>query len=126
MLPYHAAAIAGAILPMLVVVIAKADRRLDIANPRDVHATQTGLRKRAYGAHLNGMEALPLFLTALFVATERGVDLRLPKIAALAWIAARVIYTVLYLANFSMIRPAMWAAGQGVAVTIAFLPAARG
>ena len=24
-------------------------------NPRDVHAAQTGLRKRAYGAHLNGL-----------------------------------------------------------------------
>ena len=45
---------AGGLMPVLVVFIAKDDDRLDVHNPRDVHALQTGLRKRAYGAHLNG------------------------------------------------------------------------
>ena len=124
MAPYLAAAVAGAILPILVVVIAKADRKLDIARPRDVHEHQTGIRKRAYGAHLNGMEALPLFLTALFVATQRGVDLDLLNTTATAWIGVRVFYTIAYLANLWMIRPLIWAAGQGIAFWIAFLPLA--
>jgi hypothetical protein len=37
-----------------------------------VHLTQTGLRKRAYGAHLNGLEAFPLFAVGVITATLRG------------------------------------------------------
>lgn len=33
--------------PIAVVMIAKADRNLDVANFRDMHLTQTGLRKRS-------------------------------------------------------------------------------
>ena len=43
-------------LPVAVVFIAKADDRLDVHNSRDIHLLQTGLRKSAYGAHLNGLK----------------------------------------------------------------------
>ena len=64
---------AGGLIPVLVVFVAKSDPRLDVQNPRDVHAIQIGVRKRAYGAHLNGLEAFPFFATAVIIATLRNV-----------------------------------------------------
>jgi uncharacterized MAPEG superfamily protein len=115
--------LAGGLLPVLVVLIAKADSRLDVRNPRDVHLVQAGLRKRAYGAHLNGHEAFPLFAAAVLIATARGVSPVLLDATALTWLAVRFAYTAAYLLDFARIRPALWTLGVLVAVGIFLLPA---
>ena len=114
--------IAGGLLPVAIVVIAKADPNLDVYNPRDVHLTQTGLRKRAYGAHLNGLEAFPLFAVAVITATLRGVPQTWLDIAACSWFVVRVLYTGVYLANLARIRPALWALSVLVSAGIFILP----
>lgn len=114
---------AGGLIPVLVVFIAKSDERLDVHNPRDVHAIQTGLRKRAYGAHLNGLEAFPLFAAAVIVATIKGVSATGLDALAIAWLAVRIAYTAVYLADLAKIRPALWALSVVIAVAIFLLPA---
>lgn len=114
---------AGGLIPVLVVFIAKADERLDVHNPRDVHAIQTGLRKRAHGAHLNGLEAFPLFAAAVIVATLKGVSAFWLDALAIAWLAVRIAYTAVYLADLAKIRPALWALSVVIAVAIFLLPA---
>lgn len=114
---------AGGLLPIAVVFIAKADPRLDVRNPRDVHLLQNGLRKRAYGAHLNGHEAFPLFAAGVLTATLRGVPTTLLDPASLLWLAIRLAYTAAYLFDLARIRPALWAGGVLVAAAIFLLPA---
>jgi uncharacterized MAPEG superfamily protein len=113
---------AGGLLPVLVVFIAKSDDRLDIYNPRDVHTIQTGLRKRAYGAHLNGLEAFPLFAAAVLATTLRTGPSALLDTMAAAWLTIRLAYTAVYLADLAPIRPALWALGVLVAAAIFLLP----
>lgn len=113
---------AGGLLPVAVVFIAKADPDLDIFNPRDVHVTQTGLRKRAYGAHLNGLEAFPLFAVAVISASLRGVSQSLLDVAACSWLVARLLYTAVYFADLARIRPALWATSVLISVAIFLAP----
>ena len=114
--------LAGGLLPIAVVFIAKADPDLDVSNPRDVHVTQTGLRKRAYGAHLNGLEAFPLFAVAVIAATLRGVSQSLLDVAACSWLVARLLYTAAYLAGLARIRPALWATSVLISAAIFLTP----
>lgn len=112
----------GGLLPVLVVFIAKNDPRLDIHNPRDVHLVQDGLRKRAYGAHLNGLEAFPFFAAAVVLAEQRGAAPPMLGATALAWLLVRLGYTGVYLLDWARIRPILWAAGWLIAAAIFFLP----
>ena len=114
--------LAGGLLPVLVVFVAKADRRLDIRNPRDVHAIQSGVRKRAYGAHLNGHEAFPLFAAAVVIATIRGVPQDGLDMWALTWVFLRIGYTGAYLADLAKVRPVLWALSVLTATAIFVLP----
>lgn len=114
--------LAAGLLPVLIVFIAKADPRLDVHNPRDVHAVQTGLRKRAYGAHLNGLEAFPLFAVAVIVATIKGVHQPLLDWVACGWLVVRLAYTAAYLWDFARVRPALWAISVIISGVIFLLP----
>ena len=116
---------AGGLLPVAISFIAKADPALDISNPRDVHLTQTGLRKRAYGAHLNGLEAFPLFAIAVITATLRGVPQLWLDTAACSWLVVRVLYTAVYLADLARIRPPLWLLGVLISAGIFLLPMLR-
>lgn len=114
---------AGGLMPVLVVFIAKSDERLDVHNPRDVHVVQTGLRKRAYGAHLNGLEAFPLFAAAVLTVTVRAGPSALLDGMAIAWLVVRLAYTTAYLLDLARIRPALWALSVLVSAVIFLLPA---
>lgn len=109
---------AGGLLPILVVFVAKQDPRLDVANPRDVHLHQTGVRKRAYGAHLNGLEAFPFFATAVVMASIRAAPAPWIDGLALAWLVTRLAYTGVYLADLYRIRPGLWALSVLLSVAI--------
>lgn len=100
--------LAGALIPILVVFIAKSDDRLDVSKPRDVHLVQTGVRKRAYGAHLNGLEAFPFFAAAIVTAVQVEVEPELLNHAAIGWVVIRVAYTIAYLADLWKVRPTLW------------------
>lgn len=117
---------AAGLLPVLVVFIAKADPDLDVANPRDVHIRQTGLRKRAYGAHLNGLEAFPLFAAAVVVAASQGAPAFWLDGLALGWLAVRLAYTAAYLADLHRIRPSLWALSVLLSVAIFLLAGCAG
>lgn len=109
---------AGALIPVLVVFIAKSDARLNIAQPRDVHLLQTGIRKRAYGAHLNGLEAFPLFAAAILTAVHFAVAPALLNALALAWLTTRVAYNTAYVANLWRVRPIFWFMSVAISVAI--------
>jgi uncharacterized MAPEG superfamily protein len=78
--------------------------------------------KRAYGAHLNGLEAFPLFAAAVITATQRGVPQSRLDWTALAWLGVRVCYTGAYLGDWAGIRPVLWAASVLISIGIFILP----
>ncbi len=112
----------GGLLPVAVVFIAKADDRLDVHNPRDVHLVQTGLRKRAYGAHLNGLEGFPLFAAAVLATTVQAGPSALLNAMAAAWLIVRLAYTAVYLLDFARIRPSLWALSVLLSAAIFLIP----
>jgi uncharacterized MAPEG superfamily protein len=117
---------AGGLLPIAVVLIAKSDPGLDIHNPRDVHRTQSGLRKRAYGAHLNGLEAFPLFAAAVFACVLQGAPGGWIDALAAAWLAVRIAYTAAYLTDQALLRAMLWAISVLASAALFLLAALSG
>ena len=64
----------------------------------------TGVGSRAYAAQANTWEAIALFTAAVTVAHLAGADERLSAIAAIAFLIARLLHTILYLADLATVR----------------------
>lgn len=110
--------IAG-LLPYAATLTAKAGApRFDNANPRDWLANQSGYRRRANAAQLNGFEAFPLFAAAVIIAHLKGAPQPRVDMLAMVFVAARIAHLGLYLADRSTLRSLAWFAGIGSAVAI--------
>jgi uncharacterized MAPEG superfamily protein len=102
----------AAMMPYLWVGIAKYPlRQFDNRAPRDYEARLTGYRQRAYWAQLNSLEAFPPFAAAVVIAhqleaPQGGVDA-----LALAFVALRIAYGLLYVADRPTLRSLAWTAG---------------
>jgi uncharacterized MAPEG superfamily protein len=108
---YWCILIAG-LLPILTVWVAKYGRRdFDNGEPRAWLDQQTGLRRRADYAHRNHFEAFPFFAAAVLVAQQTGVAQEWIDGLALAFIAARMVYTALYLNDLPSLRSLSWTVG---------------
>ncbi len=108
---YWCILIAG-LLPILTVSVAKYGHRdFDNGEPRAWLDKQTGLRRRADYAHRNHFEAFPFFAAAVLVAQQTGVAQEWINGLAMAFIAARVIYTALYLNDLPSLRSLSWTVG---------------
>lgn len=103
--------LAAALLPFLFAGLAKASKRFDNAAPRDYFEQSTGWRKRAHWAQLNSFEAFPAFAAAVIIAhVVAGASATADKLA-LIFIAARLVYGVLYVINKPTLRSLAWFVG---------------
>ena len=105
-------------LPYVATGIAKAGTKFDNNNPRDWLAKQDGFRRRANAAQANGFEAFPLFAAAAIVATLNHAPAHRIDLLAMAFVAARVLYLALYLADLAVLRSMAWFVGMACAVAI--------
>ncbi|WP_413457557.1 MAPEG family protein [Herbaspirillum huttiense] len=123
-LSYWCILIAG-LMPVFTIAVAKYGRRdFDNAEPRAWLDKQTGVRRRADYAHRNHFEAFPFFAAAVLVAQQVAAPQEQIDIAALVFIAARILYTVLYLTDKPSPRSAVWLIGY-LSVVALFVIAAR-
>lgn len=123
-LSYWCILIAG-LMPVFTIAVAKYGRRdFDNAESRAWLDKQTGVRRRADYAHRNHFEAFPFFAAAVLVAQQVGAAQALIDIAALVFIVARILYTVLYLTDKPSARSAVWLIGY-LSVIALFVIAAR-
>ena len=106
------------LLPYAATLIAKGGTRFDNRNPRAWLAGQTGWRGRAHGAQLNGFEAFPLFAVAVLVAHQLHAPQGRVDALAILFVAARVGYLALYVANLHVLRSIVWFVGLISAVAI--------
>ena len=110
--------IAG-LLPYAATLTAKiGGARFDNANPRDWLGEQSGYRRRANSAQLNSFEAFPLFAAAVIVAQMLAAPQARVDMLALVFVAARIAYLGLYLADLATLRSVAWLVGLVSAVAI--------
>lgn len=103
----------AAALPYLWVGLAKAGGRgYDNRDPRGWIGRQTEPRRlRAYAAQLNAFEAFPAFAAGVALSSIAGVPGSRVATLSLAFIAARVLHGVFYVADLAMLRSLVWLAG---------------
>jgi uncharacterized MAPEG superfamily protein len=117
---------AASLLPMGVALIPKVTSMkgqdsYDNHHPRDWEQRQAGWAKRAFAAHLNGFETLPLFIAGILVAQNAHVDQGRIDMLALAYIAVRIVYSALYIANLGTLRTTVWFTGIGISLYLLLL-----
>ncbi len=112
------------LLTLLVLLPAKAGGRREFNNayPRDPGFYIKGPRARALGAHQNGLEAFPLFATAVLLAEMRGVPQHLIDGLALAFLGARIAYALCYLGDRPTLRSIIWTLAFVCNLAIFLLP----
>jgi uncharacterized MAPEG superfamily protein len=116
--------LAAGVMPAVTVAIAKWGKRdFDNSEPRRWLEKQNGIRRRADAAHRNHFEAFPFFAAGVLVAQQLHAPQDAVNMLALAFIAARIVYTGLYLSDRATLRSISWVIGY-VAVIGLFLIAA--
>jgi len=80
-------------------------------SPRDWLEKLEGWPKRAHWAQLNSFEVFPAFAAAVIVATITHAPQGKLDELAMAFIAFRLAYLVMYLANLAPLRTLCWTGG---------------
>jgi len=113
------------LLPLLATSIAKAGgSRYNNRDPREWLEKQDGFLRRADNAQKNSFEAFPFFAVAVIVAqlTQAPAD-RVDQFA-LIFVAARVAYIALYVADWHYARSVAWLIGV-IATVVIFVSGVR-
>lgn len=85
--------------------------RYDNRHPRDQQARLSGWGRRALAAHQNAFEAFPMFAAGVLIATITGASPEWATALAATFLAARVVFTGLYIADISTARSLAWGVG---------------
>ena len=98
-------------------------REFDNADPRAPAFYELPLRKRALGAHQNGIETFPFFAAAVLLAEFRSCPQNWIDGLAMGFLIVRLAYIIAYLANRPTIRTLFWNLAFLINAAIFFLPA---
>ncbi|MBT9503224.1 MAG: MAPEG family protein [Burkholderiaceae bacterium] len=120
--------IVAGLLPIVCAGIAKSkgfgkrrrDGGFDNHNPRAWLASLSGWQARANAAQANSFEALPLFIAGVLVAQQMQAPQGRVDALALAFVAARLAFIALYLADKASLRSLAWTIGVGCSVALFF------
>ena len=108
--------IVGAVIltyaPFLVVAWGRLQNGYDQSAPRAMFDKLPDYARRATWAHQNSFEALTIYGLAALMAYATGVTSDWAKIAAIAFLVARALYSVFYIINFPIGRSLMFAVGS--------------
>jgi uncharacterized MAPEG superfamily protein len=122
----HICLLIACLLPGMTIALAKSatfklpkeQNRYDNNNPRAWAARLTGWQQRAHAAHLNGFEALPLFIAGVILAEMAHVDQGRVDMLALSFVILRIVYVATYLMNLGILRSVVWFAATGVSIAL--------
>lgn len=89
--------------------------------PRNYQAGLTGKPQRAYWAHLNSFEALAPFAAAVIIAHLAGGPRPIIDYLAMAWVALRLIFGLLYISDQATPRSLAWMAATGCWIAMFFV-----
>ncbi|MDJ0840981.1 MAG: MAPEG family protein [Acidobacteriota bacterium] len=112
----------AALLPVVFTGYAKMTNRYGPGANHDPRAFQEKLKgrgRRAHNAHLNSFEAFPIFAAAVIIAHQVGTASQSTiDYLAIGFIAARLVYGFLYIADYASLRSLVWTAGHACAVAM--------
>lgn len=117
-----------ALLPQGLAAIADYFRKkqfgsIDNRYPRIQGAALTGAGARTRAAESNAWEALPVFAAAVLIAHLSGANPRLSAVAALLFVASRLLHGAFYIADLPTARSAIFLVGLGCCVWLFILAA---
>lgn len=98
-----------------------APREFDNANPRDPAFYEHPVRKRALGAHINGIETFPFFAAAVLLAEFRQAPQQWIDLLAVAFLLTRVAFVAAYVGDKPTFRTVLWNAAMAFNVGLFFL-----
>ncbi len=108
--------IVGAVIlvyaPFLVVAWGRLRSGYDQSAPRAMFDKLPAFAQRATWAHQNSFEALTIYGLAALMAYATGVESDWAKMAAIAFLVARLLYSVFYILNIPIGRSLMFALGS--------------
>jgi uncharacterized MAPEG superfamily protein len=113
-----AAAAALIYLPFLVVGYARVSVGYDMEAPRTMFDKLPPYAQRATWAHQNSFEGFMIFTAAALMAYVTGQDSSLAVGAAIAFVIARLLYSVFYIFNIPLGRSLMFAIGSLCSATL--------
>lgn len=93
----------------------------DNHHPRAQQARLEGFGARALASHQNMLEAFPIFAAGLLAALLAGAVGQWTTVLAVVFIIARIAYTILYLADFHLLRSMSWGVGFGASIGLMVL-----
>ncbi len=108
-------------LPFLVVGFARMQVGYDISAPRAMFDKLPPYAQRATWAHQNSFEALIIFSAAALMAYTTGVESDLAGGAAIAFLIARLLYSVFYILDIPLARSLMFGIGSVSSATLFIL-----
>ncbi len=94
------------------------DGGFDNNQPREWLARLDGWQARANAAQANSWEALPIFMAGLFVAHQHQAAQATVDLLAMGFIATRLVFIALYVADKASLRSLMWVAGLAACVAL--------
>ncbi len=83
-------------------------RDFDNAAPRDPKFYEHPVRKRALGAHINGIETFPFFALAVLLAEMRAAPQEWIDGLAVAFLVARIAFVIAYVGDKATLRTVLW------------------
>lgn len=113
-------------LPFLVVAYERVRVGFNIAAPRTMFDKLPPYAQRATWAHQNSFEALIIFAPAALMAYVTGVNSSLAVGSAIAFVVARLLYSVFYISNVPLARSLMFGIGNlcsGILIVLSILQA---
>ncbi len=97
-------------------------RDFDNSDPRAPSFYEKPMRKRAYGAHLNGIETFPFFTAAVLLAEFRAAPQPWIDGLAAGFVIVRLAYVLAYLGDRPTTRTLLWNLGFALNAAIFFMP----
>lgn len=99
-------------LPFLLVGYARLQAGYNMSAPREMFDKFPPYAKRATWAHQNAFESFTLFAPAALMAYVTGQDSGVALGAAIAYVVARLLYSVFYVLDVPLLRSMMFAVGS--------------
>lgn len=113
--------VAAAVLvyaPFLIVAYGRLQVGYDLSAPRAMFDKLPAYAQRATWAHQNSFEAFMLFAAAALMADVTGQDSAVAVGSAIAFMIARLFYSVFYILNVPLARSLMFAIASTCTATL--------
>lgn len=94
---------------------------VDNKEPRIQSLQLTGAGARAVAAQANSWEALAVFSAAVLAVVISGIDLQRIATLAMVFVALRIVYIAMYLANQDKLRSLVFLVGFGICMYLFYV-----